>query len=129
MNKNGMNRLAIAFAPASGYTPAVGDWVELGTTAWEVQAATAKSIKVIGKVSNIDSTQTKSVVVETKYPRLCQVTASAAIAIGVQLVCAGSGKVVGFDLLTPAFHTVDMLVGICLETASTNGDVVHALTY
>ena len=127
MDKNILNRLAIAFAPASGYTPAVGDWVELGTTAWEVQAASSKSIKCIGKVSNIDSTQTKSVVVEVKYPRLCKVTAKTAIAIGVQLVPAGSGKVCAYDTGTPA-HTADMIVGIALETASTDGDLIHALT-
>ena len=128
MDKNVLNRLAIAFAPASGYTPAVGDWVELGTTAWEVQAASSKSIKVIGKVSNVDTTQTKSVVVEVKYPRLCKVTASEAIAIGKQIVASGSGKVCTYDTGTPA-HTPDMILGICLETASADGDVVHALTY
>ena len=128
MEKNVLNRLAIAFAPASGYTPAVGDYVELGTTAWEVQIAGSKSIKCIGRVSNIDSTHTKSVVVEPKFPRLCQITAKAEIAIGKQLVPNGDGKFVAYDTGTPA-HTADMIMGIALETASTDGDVIHALMY
>ncbi len=127
--KSSLSLLAVAFDAASGYTtPAVGDYVELGSVAWEVQAATSMSTKVIGRVSNLDSTQTKNVVVETPYTFLTEVTAAAAIAIGDGLVAAGSNKWVKYDPTSPSpAHTVNMIRGIALETATTDGDSIHAL--
>lgn len=127
--KSSLSLLTVAFSAASGYTtPAVGDYVELGTVAWTVQAATSKSLKTIGRISNIDDTQTKNLVVETPYTYLTEVTAAAAIAIGDGLVADGSNKFVKYDATTPSpAHTPDMRLGICLETATTDGDSVHAL--
>lgn len=118
-----LNVLAVAFAPASGYTPAAGDIVKVSGV-WEVNKCATGDI-FLGRVNNVDIYQpTRTVNVNTRFSGCVPLIASAAVTAGALIVPGGSNKVRAFNAETDGPEDI---MGIAIETAAADGDTIYSL--
>ena len=110
--------IAYSFAPKSGYTPAVGDYVTVNA-AREIDIA-ADGEPVIGQIEAVDDSQpTNTCTVRTPFRQVRSVTSSAAVTVGAYIVAAGSNKFRDYN--SGGGDVITDIVGVAL-TGTVGGD-------
>ena len=132
--------LGVQFAPKSGYTPAIGDTVELSGDMEVQKVATAGSTKIVGDVVAIedDAYNTPVAVTVDTGASLCRdMTSGAAIAAVGPVVLDANSKVIAY--VPPTYNTATgvketghdpaAIIGLALNTTSAADKTVSVLRF